>query len=492
MNLGWVYLAIALYFIFGTVVALYARRRLGRGMEDFFLANRTLNGIVSALTYSATTYSAFMMVGLAGLTYVGGVGALGFELIYLSGLILAVFFGPRFWLAGKKYGYLTPAELLGDRYGSKTLALVAALASLIFLIPYSAVQLMGIGTLLEGITGGGIPFLTGTIIAAVLAAVWALMGGLRSVAFTDSLQALIMLLASALALFFIVYRFFGGFGGFFQTIELQIPQWLTVPGPGYFNFMAFLGLSLPWFFFSLSNPQVSQRLFVPASLSQMRIMVRGFLVFGFIYTLISVLWGFSGRLLFAELASGDLVTPSLLALPEIPLLISLIVMVGIIAAAISTINSIILTLSSMISRDILKVLKPEVSEEIELLVGKFFIPIFTVILFLFALLRLDLIAVLSVASSAGLAVLVPAIMGAFFWKKGTAAGAITSIVIGGGIAFWFQFGNLKPLGLWPGVWSIIISFALFILVSLFTSPPKAKAEEFLTYLKEATKDKNVI
>ena len=174
MNANYIYLAIGLYFILGTIVAIYARRGMGRGMADFFLANRAVNGFVAALTYSATTYSAFMLVGLAGLTYTGGVGAWGFELIYLSGLVLVAFFGPRFWLAGKKYNYITPAELLGDRYQSRAVQAIMAVTSIIFLIPYSAVQLIGIGTLMEGMSNGAIPFMNGLIIATVVAVAWAL------------------------------------------------------------------------------------------------------------------------------------------------------------------------------------------------------------------------------------------------------------------------------------------------------------------------------
>ena len=73
------WLTIIVYIIVGVVVAFIARQKMGAGMNEFFLANRQLGGFVSALTYAATTYSAFMMVGLAGLTYKLGVGALGFE-----------------------------------------------------------------------------------------------------------------------------------------------------------------------------------------------------------------------------------------------------------------------------------------------------------------------------------------------------------------------------------------------------------------------------
>lgn len=487
-----VYAAIVLYFLFGTIVAVLARRGMGEGIAEFFLANRTIGGFVAALTYSATTFSAFMLVGLAGFTYLGGVGALGFELIYLSGLVLVAFFGPRFWLVGKKYNYITPTELLGDRYQSNSLGIIAAVASVIFLIPYSSVQLIGIGALLEGLSGGAIPFMAGVVVAAIFAVTWAWIGGMRSVAWTDSLQALAMIIVATGSVLFIVYRAFGGFGNMFAALETQYPAWLTVPGPGFFNARSFVGLSMPWFFFCLSNPQVSQRLFIPKSLGDMRTMVIGFLVFGFIYTLISIIWGFSARLLFPELAVADDATPALLSLDIVPTAIALFVLLGITAAAISTVNSIILTLSSMVSRDVVKRINPNIDEDFELLVGKVFIPLFTIAIFFFASLRLGLIAVLSVASSAGLLVTVPSLIGAFFWKRGTAAGAITSIIVGGIIAAYFQFGGVQPLGWGPGIWSGIVSLILFIVVSLFTEPPREKAEEFLAYVNGALKEKNAI
>ncbi|MDZ7749146.1 MAG: hypothetical protein U5K43_10160 [Halofilum sp. (in: g-proteobacteria)] len=117
-----VWIAIGVYALLGLGVALASRRRLGTGVAEHDLAGRRVGGVVSALSYGATTYSAFMMVGLAGLTYAGGVGALGFELIYLAGLGLVVIFGPRFWLVGRARGHITPSEMLGDRYDSRALA----------------------------------------------------------------------------------------------------------------------------------------------------------------------------------------------------------------------------------------------------------------------------------------------------------------------------------------------------------------------------------
>ena len=228
------WLAIGIYIAVGIIIAILARRKLGFGMNEFFLGNRSIGGFVSALTYAATTYSAFMMVGLAGLTYKFGVGALGFELTYLCGLVLVVFFGPRFWLVGKRFDYLTHAHLLADRYQNRAVGIVASLLCLIFLIPYAAIQVMGIGYLLAGVSKGAISLLVGMVLATLLAIVWANIAGLRSVAWTDALQSLIMLTVSIAAVCFLAYRGFGGFGGFFAKMEQEIPQLLT--GPGLFKF----------------------------------------------------------------------------------------------------------------------------------------------------------------------------------------------------------------------------------------------------------------
>ena len=484
------YLALAAYTFLGFAVAWAARKGLGRGLADFFLANRTLGGVVNALSYSATTYSAFMMVGLAGLTYRGGVGALGFELVYLSGLVLAAFFGPRFWLAAKLRGYVSPAEMLGDRYESRAVTLVAALASLLFLIPYTSVQLMGIAYLLQELSRGAVPYVAGVLWATFLALAWARVGGLRSVAWTDAFQALVMLVSSGLVVFFAVCGI-GGIAAFFHGLEKNYSRWLAVPGPGFFKFSTFLGLSLPWFFFCLSNPQVSQRLFVPRSLLALRRMLRGFLLFGFIYTLISITWGFSARLLLPDLPNPDLATPTLLASPVIPPALAILAMLGIVSAAISTMDSVLLTLSSMFARDIYALLRPGASEARQLAVGKWIIPVISGAALVFSLFRLDLIAVLAVSSSAALLVLVPATVGAFLWRRGTAKGALASILVPGILVMVLQFGNLKPLGLWPGVWALISSTLLFVTVSLVTSPPKG-AEAFLNRINALLAEKNVL
>lgn len=483
------WLILAIYAALGVTVAALARQRMGAGMNEFFLANRQLGGIVAALSYAATTYSAFMMVGLAGLTYKLGVGAFGFEVTYLCGLVLVVFFGPRFWLVGRKFDYLTHAQLLADRYQSRAVGVISALLCLVFLIPYAAIQLMGIGYLLSGVSQGAISQVAAMLVATLLAVTWSNMAGLRSVAWTDALQAVIMLVSSIITLCFMVYRGFGGFVEFFARMNRDIPELLA--GPGLFKLNVFIGLALPWLFFSISNPQVTQRLFVPQSVRAFKQMIGGFLIFGFLYTLVSVFWGFGARLLIPDLQSADLATPALLALPIIPRLIAVIVMIGILSAAISTIDSILLSLSSMCSRDILKAgFAAGMTEESELRFGKLLIPVLAVVFFVFAYWAAGksglafMIAPLASAASAGLLMAVPAIIGAFFWRRATAAGALASMLGGAALVLVLQLTGTKPLNVWPGVWGLVVCTVLYVSISLLTRAPVEKAEEFIGYLKK--------
>lgn len=469
MTLSLVLWGIAIYVVLSMAVAWASRSGAPGSMSGYFLGNRKMGGIVLALSYSATTYSAFMMVGLAGLTYRGGVGALGFEIVYFAGVTLVAIFGPRFWRVGRMHGVVTPFEMLGLRYGSKWVAVLAGLTSLVFLIPYSAVQLSGVGYLLSGMTQGQISFGTGILIATLLAILFSWIAGIRSVMWTDSLQALVMIVASV-AVCGLVVAELGGFFSLFDRIVQASPAHLQVPGPGLFSFATFLGMSLPWFFFAISNPQVSQRLFMPASLAAMRRMLIIFLCFGLVYTIVSVIWGFSAFVLFPGLERPDLATATLLSSAYVPPVLGVIVMIGIMAAAISTIDSILLTLSSIFARDVYGNLTGDHDDARQLRIGKWVIPVISALAMGFAAMEFSMIAILSVASSVGLVVIVPATIGAFFWRRGTAAGAIASIA--GGVAFvtvMYLTGNAL-MGLNAGVLGFPVACVIFVAVSLVTRP----------------------
>src|SRR5690606_38488521 len=121
----------------------------------------------------------------------------------------------------------------------------------------------------------------------------------------------------------------------------------------------------------------------------------------------------------------------------------------------------------------------------QLRIGKIIIPIIAILAYLFAEMELSIIALLSVASSAGLIIVVPAIFGTFFWKRGTAKGVLASVIITGLIVICLEAFQWKPLGLASGIWGLILSTSIFIIVSLLTKAPVEKANEFIDTVKVA-------
>ncbi len=467
----YVILAMLLWSLVSAGIAAAARRGMGQGVSEFFIGGRKLRGFISGMTYAATTYSAFMLVGLVGLTYRTGVGALGFEMTYLIfTVLLLVVFGPRFWLAGNRYDHITPPELLANRYRNRWVAVIAAAISFVMLIPYSAVQLMGAGLLVSGLSGGELPFMVGVLALALLSGFSALWAGMRSVAWTDAFQAITMIITSLIALFFIFFSFFGSPGEFFAILETERPELLQLTWDPKF----FIGLTLPWAFFALTNPQVSQRMYVPDKVSSLRRMIIFFAVFGFLYTVISTLFGYQAAYLVPGLENADQAMPQLLA--RLPVVMGLIIFIGIFAAATSTLGSIILTLSSLFVRDIVNALRPQTSERTQTRLGKIAMVVLLLACIVFAWFRPGLISIISSMASGGLLVMAPAIIGAFFWKRATAAGAIVSMAVGGVVTGVMYVARIYPLGWWPSVWGVLLTTLLFVGVSLVTRPPENAAE----------------
>ena len=130
--------------------------------------------------------------------------------------------------------------------------------------------------------------------------------------------------------------------------------------------------------------------------------------------------------------------------------------------------------------------------------GQWVIPIMAIIAFLFALWVAEkpgldyMIAPLASAASAGLLMAVPTIFGAFFWKRATATGAIVSCIVGAVVVLVLQLTGERPLGWWAGTWGFVVCVPLFVIVSLFTKPPREKADEFIGYLRGALKKGNFI
>jgi SSS family solute:Na+ symporter len=430
---------LGLYIVIGSAIVLVVMRRK-QSQEDYFIGSRKIHWIVTALTYAATTYSTFMMVGLVGLSYSSGVGAMIFELLYLAAtVVLLLLYGKRIWRLGQERGYVSPMEMLGGRYGHTTAAFGAGVAFLA-LIPYASVQVIGLALIFQNY---GIGFITGVTIAAVIICVWAFLGGLRGVAITDALQGAFMMLVAVGVLSWT--------GNTFEGFELStFPNEVWTP-------VFFINLALPWSFFALTNPQVVQRLFIIRSQDGIRKMILFFAIFGLIYTVIVTFIGFGAKAgtlsgVLPQIADRDTVIVELMG--RMTAWLSLPLGLSIIFAAVSTSNSIILTLSSMITRDIFR-------EKERAVVGRIFTLVLTLLVFLFALLRPDYIVELSVASSRILLVFLPLFWGLFHDRRGSDPTGLTVLIGGAACAVLTSVFGLAL----SSVYTFIAVFVLYFIAS---------------------------
>lgn len=473
-------LMLILYFVMGTVIAYLSKKAGIKSTEDYYVAGYRLGGLLSALTYAATTYSAFMMIGLVGFAYATGAGAFGFENMYLLATIFFLgFFAPRVWKLAHERRWISPAEMLGDLYGSKSLSLIIGLIYLIALIPYATAQLVGIGNLFEGLGAG---YVIGVLFGVFIIFVWTVLAGIWSVASTDVYQGLWMISASLSFIFWIVFFLLPGKG--LQVIDalgvLSEKGYLGLTS--FWSPVVFVSFTVPWIFFAVTNPQVVQRIYMPRDKKALETMIKYFALFGLSYTIIVVLIGLFARSLsflglFPVLNNRDLVTPTLLSLTN-PLLGSF-VFVSIIAAAVSTLNSIILTLTSSIAHDVLRLSRKDVKKSI--LVGRIVLVIISITTGLLALAKPGFVVELSVLSSTILLSLaVPTIYAWIFPEKtlGKGFAATLSVLYGSilSIVLSLVYGARKLfvitlLGLPVPLFIVASSTIVFFIVMLALKKP---------------------
>lgn len=434
----WIFIAVLVaFFTLGTLIALVSRKLLGKGFEEFVLAGYRVGGALSAMTYAATTYSAFMMVGLVGLTYATGIAALGFELAYLAATIgILTTVGPTIWRISRERRWVSPASMIGDLYGSKALAASIAMIYLVVLTPYLAAQFQGVGEIFRAL---GVSYEAGVIFISVVSVIWIAVAGLWSVATTDAFQGVWMLGSSiAVVIWTAVFLLPSANLDLARAIEVISTEGRDLMG---FTWSAslFLGFTIPWVFFALTNPQVVQRLYIPRDSKAYKRMVRYFSVYGFIYTAICVFLGLMFRAYVAAtnislerqlIGARDSVTPTVLMMSH-PLLAAT-AFVGIIAAAISTADSIVLSVSSAVARDLYMAYSRVKSEQRAVAVTYTAVCAMTLIAMAIALQRVSYIVALSVTSSALLLPLAPITLAGIYRepKRRGLPYAISSLALG--------------------------------------------------------------
>ncbi len=162
--------------------------------SDYFIAGRRLSLWVFVLAATATSFSGWTFMGHPGLLYRDG-----FQYAYASFYAVTipftgVLFLKRQWMLGKRFGFVTPGEMLSHYFKSDFIRVLVVLVALCFSIPYLGIQLRASGFLFNVLTDGALGINVGMWLLSAIVFIYVASGGLRAVAYVDTLQCVLLAL----------------------------------------------------------------------------------------------------------------------------------------------------------------------------------------------------------------------------------------------------------------------------------------------------------
>jgi len=437
--------------------------------EDFFVQGRGMGSVAVFFTVAATWWSSFAFLGSNAYFYTRGPvywTAIAWNILF--GVLYYVI-GKRVWFFGGKNNYITPADFFKHQYNSKTLGNIIAAVMIIFTLPYLQIQLTGGAYLLEVASGGIIPWKLGGLIfyAVIIIYVWA--GGLRAVAWTDIFYGVLLFFGMIFAGFYVASQV-GGTAALFQTLRETAPESLKLPGPtGNAGPMLWVSMFLITPMGAFMGPQLWTRMYAVKSHRLFNLMPF-LLSLAAIAYIGSMLVGNTGILLAPGLEKADTVLPVML-FEYAPFALASLVIAGGAAAAMSTANSQIHSMSSVWTVDVhQKYINKNMTQHQLVWVGRWAILIFAAIAYLMSVFIPGLLVTIGLVALSGTAQVIVPTAGALFWRKANAQGAIAGLLSGIAVLVGITFvpGFVAPFGMHSGLAALIVNIVVFLVVCSVT------------------------
>ena len=429
-------IAIAFYLVSMIGVGWYARkRRQSNSMADFYLAGRSLGLGVLFLTLYATQYSGNTLFGYTGKTY-----RIGFEwtasVLFMFSIIPGyLLFAPRLVALARRESFITPGDYISHRFASPALTLLSTVVMIYALCNYALAQLKAMGAAVEGITDGAVPGAYGIVALAVIMVVYETLGGMRSVAWTDVIQGVVLLLGFGILAFLIPIKLGGGLENVVARLSEMDPSKVQAPSTEgankWISYVFLLGCGAAIY------PQAIQRLYSSRSV---KVLKRSLALMAFMpltTTLVALICGLTAAVVLPDLskAESDQVLARLCALIMADSTLGYWLVVAIFAAALaalmSTADSALLSISSMFTKDIYKpYFRPQADEAEMTLVGKVSSWAIVVLLVVVAIsTKATLVRLLELKFEVLIQV-VPCFFMGLYWRRLSAATALLGMVCG--------------------------------------------------------------
>jgi SSS family solute:Na+ symporter/sodium/pantothenate symporter len=204
------------------------RRRQSNSLGDFYLAGSSLGFVVLFATLYATQYSGNTFLGYTGQAYRIGFAWVMSVGMMMSVIIIYLLFAPRLHELAHRHGYVTPADWFQHRFHSRSLTMVVSLIMALSLLNYLYAQFLAMGHFVAGMTGGEVPFWAGVVGLGIVIGVYETLGGMRSVAWTDVVQGF-MLFSGLMLVLLMAWPQIGGLGAVAQQLQATKPDLVRLP-----------------------------------------------------------------------------------------------------------------------------------------------------------------------------------------------------------------------------------------------------------------------
>jgi solute:Na+ symporter, SSS family len=455
---------LAAYFVILMTIGLVAKKGWRETPESYFLADRALGRFVLLGTMVATNFSAFTVFGASGAGYRDG-----FAFFPIMGFGTG-FMALTFWILGRKicdtgraYNLVTPPELVSHLYKNKIVAVLFASVMIVFTLPYLALQPMAAGYVLESLVG--LPYGWGAALVTGVITLYTLRGGMRAVAWTDVFQGMVMI-ALLVVSFWLVADHHGGFITAGSKIFVARPELFSRPGgEGMYTVGIWFSYMMLWFLCDPMFPQLFQRFYAAGNSRVLAVSMISYPLVCTVVFFLPVVIGMMGRLSFPALAGkeADKVLPLVIASISGDAMAALVMAAGL-AALMSTMDSQLLTLSSIITRDILP--KKQDAESRQAVRGRMVVLLLSAAGLALALKPPATILQIATQTFTGLAVLFPTVVFGLYLSRPFAVSAAVSIIAGESAVAAFYLGLIQPGPFLPIVWVAAVSFGTYMIPHL--------------------------
>ncbi|GAW94291.1 sodium:solute symporter family transporter [Calderihabitans maritimus] len=458
--------------------------RASKSVADLYIAGGTIGPLANGLGMASTYMSLATFLGVTALILKLQVPFVYMWIQFILAIpLITILFGTSL----RRMGAFTPAHFVRERYG-KTAAVVSACWMILIMLMYALGQMIGIAKAFETLLG--IPYAYGLAFGGLLIVGYITLGGMYGASYNAAFQMVMMGIAFIIPLGAIM-KAMGSSGWWFPPLLYgdMVKSMLEV-APDFFD----PKYGVKWYFALIPSltlggiglPHLAMRVFTASSLRSARAaMVWYALILGMVFSATYTM-GFAG--VYFSQSTGTVISPTdadkitiILNLVYNPEWVTALVIVGAIAAGLSTLNGNLLAIGALVAQDIISTLKPNLAEKSKMVIGYVAIATAGIVSILLAF-KPPAFLVVSILWAFGLAATVsaPLVIMGVWWKEANKYGAIAASLIAG-LVYILVSPYVAPsitlsgdaltdkLGLSGALLSAPLSFIILIVVSYVTN-----------------------